>query len=65
VAVLLPELVAARERDLTRLSEDLAQVRSAAKDLRRALDEQHAVAEGLRDVEREIGALVSRTVVAP
>jgi hypothetical protein len=64
VAELLPKLVAARELDLTRLSEDLAQVRSAAKDLRRALDEQHAVAEGLRDVEREIGALVSRTVAA-
>lgn len=61
VSEALPALIAARERDLTRLSEDLAEVRSAAKDLRRALDEQRAVAEGLRDVEREIGTLVART----
>ncbi|QYN38300.1 dynamin family protein [Pseudonocardia sp. DSM 110487] len=62
VSELLPALVGAREREFTRLSEDLATVRSTAKDLRRALDEQRAVADGLRDVEREIDVLVSRTV---
>ncbi|TWF79790.1 dynamin family protein [Pseudonocardia hierapolitana] len=60
VARVLPALVAAREAELTRLSDELRRVRSDAAEFGAALEERRAVAEGLRDVEREVGALVSR-----
>jgi dynamin family protein len=64
VAQVLPTLVAARERELTRLSDELGRIRSDAEELRAALDERRAVAEGLRDVEREVSALVVRARAA-
>jgi hypothetical protein len=64
VAQALPALVAAREGELTRLSDELTQIRSDAEALRVALDERRAAAEGLRDIEREVYALVSRAQAA-
>lgn len=64
VAEAIPTLLTARERELTRLSDELGRIRCDAVDLRGALDESRAVAEGLRDVEHEVEGLVSRAQAA-
>jgi GTPase SAR1 family protein len=64
VEAVLPALIAGRERELTRLADDLDGLRTSARGLRTELAERRATAEGLRDVEREVTELVSRARAA-
>jgi Dynamin family len=64
VDTVLPNLIAGRERELTRLADELADIRRSGRDLDAALAERRAAADGLRDVEREVAELVSRARAA-
>jgi hypothetical protein len=60
VETMLPALIAGRERELTRLADNLDGLKQSTSGLRTELAERRATADGLRDVEREVDELVSR-----
>lgn len=64
VDTVLPNLIAGRERELTRLADELGDIRRSSRDLDTVLAERRAAADGLRDVEGEVAELVSRARAA-
>ena len=55
----VPAIITGRERELTRLADELNAIRSADRDLHATLAERRASAEALRDIGREASAMVA------